>query len=122
MILNRVESIESVENGYIVHGDTADALLIFMSDDIIRFRVSFDRCFPEESYTLVTTAWPDRMDELLKEERKRIKALDITCEDTGNALVFKTAHISLSLNKEPFYLTVYDLDGNIIYQDLKTRA
>ena len=42
-----------------------------MTDDIIRIRVHFDKGTPmeEESYTLVTTAWEDRMDTLLKDER-----------------------------------------------------
>ena len=42
--------------------------LVFTTDDIIRIRVHFDKGTPmeEESYTLVTTAWEDRMDTLLR--------------------------------------------------------
>ena len=79
MLLKHFQSLEKTGNGYIVHGDAADVMLVFMTDDIIRVRVSFDRQFKEESYTLVTTAWPDRMDELLKAERTRITALDAPC-------------------------------------------
>ena len=74
MLLRSFESFEKTENGYLIHGDAADVKLIFMTDDIIRVRVHFDKGTPmeEESYTLVTTAWPDRMDDLLKDERTRI--------------------------------------------------
>lgn len=64
MLLRSFESFEKTENGYLIHGDAADVKLIFMTDDIIRIRVHFDKGTPmeEESYTLVTTAWEDRMD------------------------------------------------------------
>ena len=90
MLLKHFQSLEKTGNGYKIHGDTADILLVFMTDDIIRVRVSFDRAFKEESYTLVTTAWPDRMDELLKDERVRITALDVPCEESEKTLTFRT--------------------------------
>ena len=64
MILRRYQSAEKTDNGYLIHGDCADVMLVFLSDDVVRIRVSFDRAFPEESYTLVTTAWADRLDPL----------------------------------------------------------
>ena len=82
MLLRKFESIEKTDNGYLVHGDCADVKLIFMTDDIIRIRVSFDKKFKEASYALVTTAWADDLDELLKEERTRITALDVPYEET----------------------------------------
>lgn len=59
MLLRSFESFEKTENGYLIHGDAADVKLVFMTDDIIRIRVHFDKGTPmeEESYTLVTTAW-----------------------------------------------------------------
>ncbi len=122
MILRKFESIEKKENGYIIHGDSADVMLIFMNDDIFRFRVSFSREFKEESYTLVTTAWEDRMDNLLKDERTRIKALDVSVTETEKALAFETKKLKLVVNKEPFYITVFDTEGKIVYQDLAERA
>ena len=60
MLLRKYESIEVTDNGYLIHGDVAAVLLVFMTDDIIRIRVHFDSRTPmkEESYTLVMTAWP----------------------------------------------------------------
>lgn len=114
--------MEKTENGYILHGDTADVLLVFMTDDVIRIRVSFQRNFKEESYTLVTTAWEDRMDDLLKGERVRIQALDVPYTETEKKLVFSTKTCTLEVNKKPLYFTLKTLDGKVIYQDLRERA
>ena len=122
MLLRELKSIEKTGSGYILHGDAADVLLIFMTDDVIRVRVSFRRDFKEESYTLVTTAWEDRMDELLKDERTRIEPLDIPCEEKNGKLVFTTGTCILEISKTPFFLTLKTLDGAVVYQDLKERA
>src|SRR5699024_2298040 len=99
----------------------ADILLVFMTDDIIRVRVSFDRAFKEESYTLVTTAWPDRMDELLKDERVRITALDVPCEESEKTLTFRTRTLTLVLNKCPLSFRLYTAEGELIFADLRER-
>ena len=56
MLLRKFCGIEKTDNGYLIHGDAGDIKLVFMTDDIIRIRVSFDRKFKEASYALVTTA------------------------------------------------------------------
>lgn len=122
MLLRELKSIEKTEAGYILRGDAADILLIFMTDDIIRIRVSFRKDFKEESYTLVTTAWADRMDDLLGDERVRIQPLDIPCEETEKKLVFSTGTCTLEVTKKPLHFTLKTLDGKVIYQDLKERA
>lgn len=122
MLLKHFQSVEKTENGYRIHGDNADVMLVFMTDDIIRVRVSFDRRFKEESYTLVTTAWPDRMDGMLAGERTRITALDVPCEETDKTLTFRTATLKLVFRKCPFSMLLYTADGELIYQDLRERA
>ena len=119
MLLRSFESFEKTENGYLIHGDAADVKLIFMTDDIIRVRVHFDKGTPmeEESYTLVTTAWPDR-----KDERTRITALDVPCTEDEKCLTFETAHVTLKLFKKPFHFEMYDKEGKLLYQDLRERA
>ena len=122
MLLKHFQSLEKTGNGYIVHGDAADVMLVFMTDDIIRVRVSFDRQFKEESYTLVTTAWPDRMDELLKAERTRITALDVPCEEDEKTLTFRTKTLKLVMRKCPLSFLLYNAEGELIYADLRERA
>src|SRR5699024_3135568 len=122
MLLKHFQSLEKTSNGYIVHGDKADVMLVFMTDDIIRVRVSFDRRFQEESYTLVTTAWPDRMDELLRDERARITALAIPCEEDEKTLTSRTKTLKRVMRKCPLSFLLYDAAGRLIYADLRERA
>lgn len=122
MIIRSFQSIEKIPEGYLIHGDQGQVKLIFMTDDIIRIRVSFDGLFEEASYALATTAWPDALDDLFVEERTRIEPLAIAYEETGEALLFKTQSLILKLQKDPFAFQLYDLDENLIYQDLDYRA
>lgn len=122
MMLNRFQSVEKTDNGYIIHGDNADVMLVFLSDDVIRIRTSFSRSFDEASYALVTTAWEDELDELFKEERTRITALSVPYEETDKKITFTTATCKLVLRKEPFSFRLFDKNGAVIYQDLKERA
>ena len=105
-----------------IHGDKADVKVIFMTDDIVRIRVSFDRSFKEESYTLVTTAWEDRLDHLFTDERKRIEALEVECVESEKELSFKTATMTLVMKKLPLSFRLFDADGKCIYRDLPERA
>ena len=57
---------------WILHTNCADIKVIFVTDEIVRVRISFDRTFPEESYVLMTTAWEDRLDSLFAGERTRV--------------------------------------------------
>lgn len=102
MLLRELKSIEKTGSGYILHGDAADVLLIFMTDDVIRVRVSFRRDFKEESYTLVTTAWEDRMDELLKDERTRIEPWIFPARRRTESLYLQQAPASWKSAKPPF--------------------
>ncbi|MCD8008409.1 MAG: DUF4968 domain-containing protein [Clostridiales bacterium] len=122
MLLRSYQSIEKLDNGYLVHGDAADVKLIFLTDDILRIRVSFDKRFQEASYALVTTAWDDDLDELLKDERRRITALEAPYEETDKALTFRTATLRLVLTKQPFHFRLYDSEGTLLYSDLAERA
>ena len=53
--------------------DGVELRVLLLTDDIVRIRAGFDGDFAEESYTLVTTAWEDRLDDFMKDIRKRIE-------------------------------------------------
>ena len=122
MILREYQSITKTQNGYIIHGDNADIMLVFMTDNIIRIRVSFTREFNEKSYALVHTAWPDELDELFFGERERINALNVPCEESEEALTFTTETLKLVMKKKPLAFSLYDSHGTCIYRDLPERA
>ena len=60
-------SIQKQDNYFSVMTDAAEIRILFLTDNIIRIRAGFDGDFAEESYSLVTTAWEDRMDAFLKD-------------------------------------------------------
>jgi alpha-glucosidase len=122
MLVKEYKSISNEENGYLIQTNSAAVKLIFLTDDIIRIRVSFDKVFEEASYALVTTAWEDKLDELFKNERVRIKALNINYEEYNDKLIFKTKTLKLILMKKPFQFKIYDQNQNLIYEDLENRA
>ena len=122
MLLRNYLSHEKTDNGWRIRGDAADVMLVFLSDDVVRIRVSFERRFPEASYTLVTTAWEDRLDPLFEGERRRVAALDVPCAETDKELRFATATMTLVLKKAPFSFSLLDAAGKTVYRDLPERA
>lgn len=122
MLIKKYVSMEKTDNGYLIHADTADVMIVFMTEHIVRIRTSFDKTFRESSYALVTTAWEDDLDELLSEERKRIEPALVEVEETDKKITFTTKEMVLTLRKDPFSFVLKDLQGNLIYKDLKERA
>lgn len=122
MLISKFNKIKKLDNGYIVNTDSADILLIFLTDDIVRIRVSFNKKFIERSYALITTAWEDELDDLFKNERQKIKALNIPYLENENEIQFKTKTLKIILNKNPLYFAIYDNKGTLIYNDIHERA
>lgn len=122
MLIKEFRSMEKTDNGYLIHADTADIMIVFMTEHIVRIRTSFDKTFRESSYALVTTAWEDELDELLSDERKRIDPVMVEVEETDRKITFTTKEMVLTLRKAPFSFVLKDLQGNLIYKDLKERA
>ncbi len=101
--------------------DESSAKIFVLSDDIIRIRTSFTKEFVEESYVLTMTAWPDRFDELLKNERQRVTPLKLNVSEEHNCLSLKTASLKLVINKSPFYIQLFNENDQLIYSDLKSK-
>lgn len=118
-ICRRLISYEDIGEAYILHGDCADIMLYFMTEDLIRIRASFKREFPEESYVLMTTAWEDRLDTLFQGERKRIQPIRPELIDSGEKLEFSTMRLSLTIKKEPLEILLKDKEGNELYSTEK---
>ncbi|MTI15893.1 glycoside hydrolase family 31 protein [Rhodobacteraceae bacterium RKSG542] len=111
------------EDGFItLHTNNADVRIIFLSDDIVRIRASFDKKFDEASYVLTKTAWEDRMDEFMKEERTRVEPLQPEFRETAKRLILQTSKLKISITKKPFGLEIYDSEGTLLHKDLKERA
>jgi len=96
--------------------------IYFPTEDIVRVRASFDGKFAEESYILTTTAWEDRLDALLGDERRRIPPRPPRMTDRGQTLMFETENLRIVVAKEPFGCEIFSADGTKLHADLKGRA
>ena len=117
-IVSKIIGMEPKDGAYIVHTNCADIKVCFVTDEIARVRVAFDKELAEESYILATTAWEDRLDGLFEGERTRVDPVQPKVEDTEKQLVFTTARLRLELDKDPICVRLYDEEGTELYSSL----
>ena len=118
-ICSRFESMETLQGAYLVHTNCADIKICFVTDEIVRVRASFDKELAEESYILSTTAWEDRLDGFLGDERTRKDAVVPAVEEAENEIQFATSEVKLVLQKNPIGFKLYDKEGTLLYSDLE---
>ncbi len=111
--------IEEKNGTYIIHTNCADIMVCFVTDEIVRIRVSFDKEMEEASYILSTTAWEDRMDDFLGGERVRKEPVVPQVVETEDSIAFKSAVLTLELKKTPLSFTLFDEDGSVLHRDIE---
>ena len=107
-ICKRAIGLEKYEAGHRIHLDAADLYLVFVTQRILRVRVSFDRTFPEASYVLAATAWPDRLDEFMGKDRVHLKPVTPTVTETEEAYEFAGSDLLVRVEKDPLCLRIFD--------------
>ncbi len=117
-ICTKLTGMERLEGAFRLHTDAADIQLCFVTDEIARVRVSFDRELAEESYVLATTAWADRLDPLFEGERRRVAPVVPVLEEGEKTLVFTTAALRLEIDRDPLCLRLYNAEGVELYATL----
>lgn len=117
-ICSTVQSVCRQENYFSVMTNCVEIRLLFLTDFILRIRVGFDGDFAEESYSLVMTAWEDRMDDFLKKYRKRIEAADAVLSDGDTEAVIEGKELKVVIEKDPFRICVYDKEGTLLHADI----
>ena len=103
---------------FLVHTNCADVKIVFVTDEIVRLRAGFDRRMAEESYVLTTTAWPDRMDALLGDERRRVDPVIPEVTEDDSSVVFRTERLILTVEKAPLCFTLCSSDQTVLYSTL----
>ena len=117
-ICRTYQGMTNLDGAFLVHTNAADIKIHFVTDEIVRIRVSFDKKFMEESYVLKTTAWEDRLDFLFEGERTRIAPTVPTVEETDDTIVFQTEKVRLTLDKKELCFRLFDAEGTEIYSDV----
>ena len=117
-ICSRFAGMETKDGYYLVHTDNADLKIVFVTDEIVRVRASFDKELAEESYILMTTAWEDRLDPLFEGERTRVAPVMPAVEETDSTITFATAAVKLVLEKNPLCLALFNAEGVELYRTI----
>lgn len=122
-ISNKILNIKNYDNYLDIDTNAAKYRIILLNNEIVRIRCTFDEEFQEEaSYALVMTAWKDKMDNLLKNERKRVEAISTEYKDLDTHIQLSTKKLNINIYKEPFAIEITDKSGNILHSDLKERS
>ena len=117
-ICKRITGLERLDGAVLLHTNCADLKVVFVTDEIVRVRASFDKELAEESYVLMTTAWADRLDPLFEGQRKRLKAVEPKLTEGEKTLVFESAALRLEVDRDPLCLRLYDAEGTELYSTL----
>lgn len=121
-IIKEVKSVSRINNYYELKTNDADIRIWFLTDSIIRIRVGFDGDFTEESYSLVTTAWSDRLDDVVGSERERIDVAETEMCDEVDAITITSNTLSLVIHKSPAIIEVYDNSDTLLHRDIPDLA
>ena len=117
-ICKKITGLERIDGAVLLHTNCADLKVVFVTDEIVRVRASFDREMAEESYVLMTTAWADRLDPLFEGQRRRLDPVEPKLSEGEKTLVFESAALRLEIDRDPICLRLYDAEGTELYASL----
>ena len=115
-------TVAKKDSYFSVMTNSVEIRILFLTDSILRIRAGFDGDFAEESYSLVMTAWEDRMDDFLKGRRTRVEAADAVLSDGDREAVIEGRILKVVVEKEPFRICVYDKEGTLLHADIVDLA
>ncbi|GAB94407.1 alpha-glucosidase [Kineosphaera limosa] len=121
-IARRLKDV-AVRDGYAtLRTDAVDIRLWFLTDDILRVRAGFGGTFAEASYSLVTTAWPDRLDDVHGAARMRLTPARFDLQEEETRVVVAGARLRVEVERDPLRLIVRDADGTVLHEDIAGLA
>ena len=106
--LDRVTASHPISNGIEIRSGSALMQITALRDDVLRVRVGPAGQLPEDASWAVLPA-------------SRTSAVPVTPESNPVAVGFKTARLHVAVRKDPFALTVTDLQGRVIVDDFPGR-
>ena len=117
-ICRKVTGLDNLAGAALVHTNSCDVRIVFVTDEIVRVRASFDKAFAEESYVLMTTAWEDRLDPLFEGQRTRANPVEPKIIEGEKTIAFESKALRLELDRDPICIRLYDADGTELYSTL----
>ena len=117
-ICRKITGIEKLDGYTLIHTNSCDIKIVFVTDEIVRVRASFDKELAEESYILMTTAWEDRLDPLFEGQRTRLEPVAAKLTEGEKTIVFESAALRLELDRDPICIRLFDKEGTELYSTL----
>lgn len=117
-ICRTAHSVHQREGYFSIETNAVPLRIWFVTDSIVRIRAGFDGSFDEESYSLVTTAWPDRLDDFYGDKRTRITPATAQLEETETQFILTGSELKVVVDKKPFRIHVYDSEGTMLHSDI----
>ena len=121
-VCRNVTSVSRCGSYFSIMTNCVELRLWFLTDSVIRIRAGFDGDFAEESYSLVMTAWADRMDEMMKQYRMRVETAKASLTDSEGEALIQGRLLKVVIHKDPFFIAIYDQDGTILHRDIADLA
>ena len=103
--LDRVTASQPIENGIEIRSGAAVMRITALRDDVLRVRVGPTGNLPEDASWAVLPA-------------SRTASVAVTPEASATAVGFTTAKLRVSIQKDPLQLTVTDLSGHVLAEEL----
>ncbi len=121
-ICTTAQTVREKDHYYSIETNSVEIRVWFLTDFIVRIRAGFDGDFAEESYSLVMTAWEDRMDDFMKNYRKRVETAKAVLTDGDREAVIQGRELKVVVEKDPFRICVFDREGTQLHGDIVDLA
>lgn len=103
--------------------DQTQTRVWFMGDGVVRIRTSFSGLFPEESLSLIRTAWEDHYDQLLAGERQRTVPLTPEIDNSDpRQLRIVCDDLCVTVQRDPFSISCGYADRPGLFREVAGRA
>ncbi len=106
--LDRVTASRPITNGIELRSGAAIIQITALRDDLVRVRVGPAGVLPEDASWAVLPA-------------SRTATVSVTPESSDTSVGFKTAKLHVTINNDPFALTITDMEGHIVAAQLPGR-
>lgn len=111
------------ESGWVeFETDVAPVRLVFLTPEIVRIRAGFTGDFTEESYSLVHTAWDDRLDGVVGPDRRRTEPLQADYRETDSEYIVSSDVLTVRLQKAPFVIRIENSAGELLHSDVVGKS
>jgi alpha-glucosidase len=106
--LDRVTASRAISNGIEIRSGAAVMTITALRDDVLRVRVGPAGQLPEDASWAVLPA-------------SRTASVAVSPQSSSRAVGFKTSKLQVTVQRDPLELTVTDLEGHVIAEDLPGR-